>query len=337
MILALLENGNRTDAEVAELCGMKKGTVASIRRRLVETNAVSFKVVPHLAKIGCEMIGFHRGATNPGLAPHLSSYMDFTASSPQIFFGAFGANNVVLYTALRDISDYETFKQGHVKFFSGERHNSKAKLSDVIFPCSLTRANWTPQHTHMVYNFFDLDIDPPKIRYPEAAEVETPDFSSSEREVMISVVENPTFSDRAIASIAKISRQAVTKIRNRLFDDGVLSMACLPHFHNWGFEIYFVAHPKFKMWLSWDARIKEEPVEVTSLSFFSLSKADEAIGNYVAPYFKFYTDRSAELADWFHSRGLFDENMETLLFPLERSEYLRNFTYGPAIRSLLPE
>jgi DNA-binding Lrp family transcriptional regulator len=339
VILALTEDAGRTDSEIADLSGLKSGTVSSIRRRLVESGAISFVVVPQLSKLGCEIIGFHRGPTNPGVdsGTKAREYMNFTRGSPQVFFAMKGGNQVVFYTALKNIAEYDGFVQNHVRFFGGEKSRLKAKLSNSLFPCSLTRLTAVPRFAHIVHTHFGLDVPPPEVRYPEMASVETPDFTPAERKTLMAVVENPTSSDRTVASIVKLSRQAVTRIRNKLYDEGILTTVCIPHLQSWGFEIYLVGHPRYNMEIPWEKRLRSQPGEVNNLSFFTLSKADEGVGNYMTAKFSTYTDKSSEIMMWYHRHGLFDEELELLLFPLERTVCLRNFDFGPAVRSLLAE
>src|SRR5512136_822477 len=65
VILGLSEDATRTDAQIAELYGLKKGTVASIRRRLLDAGAIHYVNVPSFNKLGCEMLGFHVGSSEP--------------------------------------------------------------------------------------------------------------------------------------------------------------------------------------------------------------------------------------------------------------------------------
>src|SRR5512136_1904006 len=92
VILGLSEDATRTDVQIAELYGLKKGTVASIRRRLLDAGAISFVNVPSFYKLGCEMMGFHIGATEPSARAdtRANHYVEFTNKTPQIFEGMIG-------------------------------------------------------------------------------------------------------------------------------------------------------------------------------------------------------------------------------------------------------
>ena len=146
VILGLTEDASRTDAEIADTYDLKKGTVASIRRRLLDAGALSYLNVPAFQKLGCEMIGFHVGMTEPAERSdaRTNDYMEFCASSPQLFAGTIGGGAVIMYGAYRHATEYDAFIQSHNRFFSGDRRPSKAKLQSTMFPYGLSRMSPGP-------------------------------------------------------------------------------------------------------------------------------------------------------------------------------------------------
>lgn len=337
VIIGLSEDANRTDSEVADLYDLRKGTVASIRRRLLDAGAIHFVNVPSFNKLGCEMLGFHIGTADPSeeADARTNDYVEFCNRSPQIFEGILGGNSIAFYTVFRNATEYDTFVQSHNRFFSGSRRSSKAKLRSAVFPFALSRGTFVPNFASIIHNYFSLDIPAPRVQSPGPVEIESPDLSDSERATLIAMVENPMASDREIASIIKLSRQAVTRIRNRMIEDKMVSRACLPRLYKWGFEICAIAHAWFNMEMSWDKRLKSQPRAVVDLSFYTLSKPDEAVASYLIASFANYSERVETTLAWYHKVGAFDEKPEITLFPLERGIELRSFDYGPAVRELL--
>lgn len=337
VILGLTEDADRTDSEIAEAYGLKKGTVASIRRRLVDSGAIYYSNVPAFNKIGCEMIGFHSGTAEPSEQTNvrMNDYIEFCNTCPQIFEGMIGGSSVALFTAFRDVTDYELFMQSHSRFFTGSRRSSKARLRGTQFPFKLSKGTYVPNFASTVHNLFRMDVPAPKERIPVACEIETPDLSKSERMTMVAMVENPMASDREIASKVKLSRQAITRIRNRLVEDGFVTRVCIPRLSRWGFEICVIAHAQFNMELSWEMRLKSQPRRVVNASFFTLSKPDEAVAGFLVPGFSEYTEAMESVMAWYHKMDAFDEKPELTVFPLERSVELRTFEYGPAVRNML--
>jgi len=337
VILGLTEDATRTDAQIADLYGLKKGTVASIRRRLLDAGAITFTNVPAFNKLGCEMIGFHLGTAEPSeLADtRANHYIEFCNKTPQIFHGLVGGSSVVFFTALRNATEYNVIAQSHNKFFGGPRRESKARIVSSVFPFALSRGKFIPNFAPIVHRHFQLDVPPPRHLIPISVKVETPDLSKTEKTTLVALIENPRASDREVAAIVGLSRQAVTRIRNKLLEEGKFHPICIPRVYKWGFEICVVAHPKFSMELPWDKRMKSQPRESVELAFFLLSKADEAVGNYVAARYLEYSDQLEGMLAWYHKAKAFDEKPEITLFPLERSTELRTFDYGPAVRNLM--
>lgn len=337
VILGLAEDASRTDAQIADLYGLKKGTVASIRRRLLDAAAISFVNVPAFNKLGCEMVGFHVGTTEPSERSDtkVNHYLDFCSRNPELFHGLMGGTSVVMYTALRNATEFDSFAQAHNRFFSGTKRPSKARLVSTVFPYALSKVTVVPNFAPIVHRHFQLDVPPPKCPLPTTVETSDPDLSDTERACLVALVEHPRASDREIATIVKISRQAVTRIRNKFQDEGMIAPVCIPRLYKWGFEICAVAHPKFNMEIQWEKRLRSQPRECVDLSFFTLSKPDEAVSNYLIAKFTEYAEQLEGMLAWYHKVKAFDETPEITLFPLERCTELRTFEYGPAVRRLL--
>ncbi|MDQ1371099.1 MAG: hypothetical protein QG582_13, partial [Candidatus Thermoplasmatota archaeon] len=276
VILGLVEDADRTDAEIADVYGMNKGTVAAVRRRLVDSGAVTFVNVPAFNKLGCELMAFHSGTMDPAVEADskTNNYLEFCDSSPNVFHGIVGGGHVSLHAVFRDVTELETFLQGHNKFFSGTRRPSKAKLDTVMFPYRITRGTYRMNFAPTVHRFFEIDAPAPKARLSTLEEITEPDLSENERNTLLELVASPLSSDRQLASKVGLSRQAVTRIRRVLFEEGYLAKVCVPHLYKWGFELYVVSHAKFSMDMRWDIRVKSQPSETSDLPFFSLSKAD---------------------------------------------------------------
>ena len=337
VILGLTEDANRTDAEIGDLYGLKKGTVASIRRRLLDAGAITFVNVPAFNRLGCEMVGFHMGTIEPSERSdtRINHYLEFCGKSPQVFQGLMGGSNMVLYTALRNATEYDSFVQTHNKFFSSSRRSSKAKLISTVFPFGLSKGTFLPNFASIVHSHFQLDVPAPKCDLPTAVETESADLSETERLTLVAMVENPRASDLKVSSIVGLSRQAVTRIRNKLLEEGIFTPACIPRLYKWGFEICAVAHATFNMELPWEKRLKSQPRECIDRSFYSLSKADESVANYLVAKYTDYSKQLEGILAWYSKMKAFDEKPEITLFPLERCTELRTFDYGPAVRHLL--
>ncbi len=337
VILGLTEDASRTDAEVAELYGLKKGTVASIRRRLLDAGAIAFVNVPSFNRLGCELVGFHIGVTEPSERSDtkVNHYLEFCSRAPQVFHGLIGGTSVVMYTALRNATEFDTFVQAHSRFFSGAKRDSKARLASTLFPFALSRITPVPNFATIVHRHFQLEVPPPTSALPSPVETTPLDLSETEKACLISLVEHPRSSDREVASMVKLSRQAVTRIRNKLQEDGIVTPVCIPRLYKWGFEICLVAHPRFNMEIQWEKRLRSQPRDSVDLSFLTFSKPDEAVSNYLLARFKDYSEQLEKALAWYHKVKAFDENPEITLFPLERCTELRTFEYGPAVRHLL--
>lgn len=337
VMLGLTEDATRTDAQIADLFGLKKGTVAAARRRLLDAGAIDFVNVPAFNKLGCELLAVHIGTTEAieRADTRVNHYLDFCAQRPELFHGLIGGTSVVMFTVLRNATELDVFVQAHNRFFSGPRRPSKARLSTIIFPFALSKITMVPNFAPVVHRYFQLEVPPPRPVYPSLTEVSEPDLSPTERACMVALVEHPRASDREIGAIVKLSRQAVTRTRNKLQEEGLVIPACIPRLHRWGFEICAVVHSRFNMEVQWEKRLRSQPRAPVEFSYFTLSKADESITNYYIARFGEYSEQLESALAWYHKVKVFEEPPEITLFALERSNELRTFEYGPAVRRLL--
>jgi DNA-binding Lrp family transcriptional regulator len=337
VMLSLVEDATRTDKEVAELFGMNVGTVAAVRRRLVDAGAVYYVNIPSFNKLGCEMMAFHIGSTDPAVSGDVkvSNYLEFCSKSPQVFDAIIGGNSLSMFSVFRNGTEMERFIQSHNRYFSGAKRASKAKLATTAFPYSISRGTYGTNFAPLVHRFFKLDVPEPEARQPVSVEVESMDLSQNEQKVLLSLVENPTASDRHLASVVHLSRQAVTRIRHKLEEEGYYTSVCVPRLYKWGFEIYAVVRAQFSLDYGWTKRIHQQPKETTDLSFFTLSKADEGVGNYMISTFQEYVASIDPLLSWYHKTRALEENPEISLFSLEQCIELKTFEFGPALRHVI--
>ena len=337
VILALTEDAGRTDSEISDAYNIKKGTVSSARRRLLDAGAMNFAYVPAFNRMGCEMLACHFGAMDPAVRSDTKAnhYMEFCSHNPQIYHALIGGSSVVLFTALRNATELESFIHQHNAHFTGTKRASKARLSHVVFPYALSRFMQVPQFAPIVHNFFELDVPPPKRIPITQVRLDQIELNPTDTRVLPALVANPSASDREIASIVKLSRQAVARMRKKYLEEGLLTRICVPRLYRWGFEIYAVAHTKFSMDFGWDKRLKSQPKDVTERSFYSLSKADEAVANFMISKFAEYSEKYESILGWYHKVKAFEEGPDIILFSLDRSTELRTFDYSPAVKNLL--
>jgi DNA-binding Lrp family transcriptional regulator len=296
-----------------------------------------FAYVPAFNRLGCEMLVYHYGPTDPAVRSDTkaSHYMEFCSRTPQIHHALIGGNSVIFYTALRNATELESLIQQHNDFFTGTRRPSRAKLSQVIFPYALSRITSVPQFASIVHSYFGLENPLPKRIPISSVKYDLADLNHTDKKILPALVSGPSASDREIASVVKLSRQAVARMRKKYREEGLLTKICIPRLYRWGFEICGVAHPKFSTEYSLDRRLKSQPKEISDWSYYTLSKTNEAVMNFMVSKFTDYSEKAENVLGWYHKMKMFEEGPEVILFSLERSTELRTFDYYPAVKHLL--
>ena len=337
VIVAMIEDPSRTDAEIAEVCGMRTSTVATVRRRLLDAGAVFYINIPSFNKLGCEMIAFSKGVLNPAVSSDVKTdnYLDFCNHSPEIFDAIIGSQAVMFLSVLKSSADMEDQMLRHNKFFSGTRKPSKARLSTIAFPYELSRGTYTTNFAPLVHRFFKLDTPRPKPRPPVTVEVESPDLSENEKKVLVALVESPISPDREIATCVGLSRQTVTRIRHKLLEEEYCTFSCIPRLYRWGFEIFSTVHVRFAADFVWSDKFDAQPSEPVDYSFYSLLKPDEAVASHMISTFQDFTEGVEAGLAWYHKEKAFDQEPDITLMSLEHCVELKTFEFVPALRSVL--
>ena len=337
VIVSLVEDATRTDAQIAELNGMNAGTVATVRRRLLDAGALFYVNVPAFNRLGCEMMVCHIGVLDPARSfeAKSSDYMKFCMSSPHIFDAIIGAKSIVMYSVLRNATELENLKASHNRFFSGSSKGSKARIASITFPYSVSRGTYSLNYAPTVRRYFEVDDPGKPVCEPTSAEVTSPDLTENEKKVFMAIVENPAESDRAVAVRVGMSRQSVTRIQNKLSEEGYYSHVCVPRLYRWGFEIFSVVRVLFSSDFAYSDRVEMQPKEPVTYSFFSLVKAEEAVANHLIASFQDFTKGLDTGLAWYHRENAFEADPAITLLSLEHSIELRTHDFAPALRNVL--
>ncbi len=337
VILGLTEDANRTDADIADIFDMNKGTVAAVRRRLLDAGAIFYVNIPSFSRLGCEMVACHVGTLSPAVSADAkaNNYLEFCNQSPHVFHGIIGGSAVILYTVFKNATDMDLFIQNHHSFFSGGRRSSRAQLETSYFPFALSRGTFATNFAPLVHRYFDLETPAPAVRKTESALVDEIELSANEAAILTSLVERPTASDNEISAAVGLSRQAVTRIRHKLEENKLFTRVCIPRVYKWGFEIFAVGRSQFSMDMPWKERVADTPQILSEMSFLTLSKANEAVSSFMVATFQDYADNAESLLGWYHNGNVFDEEPKITMLPLERCIELRNFDFVPPLKHAL--
>jgi len=334
----LLDDGTHSDKDIAERFGMKTGTVASARRRLVSSGTVTYAYIPAFNRLGCEMLGFHLGTADltVSLEKRSSQYAEFCTVSPQVFFGILGGNSVLFYTALKDATEHERFMEGYDRFFSGKMKGSRTRLQSHMFPYRLSWGTYSLNFSPLVRLCYGVEGPEPRARLPRTEDIEEPDLKGTEAKGLVTFVEKPWLTDEAVSNIIGVSRQAVTSMRNKFVERGLLHPAWIPDLRTWGLEILVAIHAHFLEEIPWEKVTGEsDHGDLLRNSFFTMAKKYEVVGNHISPSFEHFSDLSDRTNRIFERLPLLGARPEIALFPLGRARFLRYFEFGPAVRHLL--
>ncbi len=116
ILVALVENRNSNDSQIADMLRMPRTTVSQIRRRLYEEGLVSTVNIPNLVELRCELIVFTHIVLRSDTVDLKKAHAYFESRNSTVFLAS---KNLELFhiDVYSDYNDYENQKNIDEKFY----------------------------------------------------------------------------------------------------------------------------------------------------------------------------------------------------------------------------
>lgn len=287
VLFGFVEDGSRTDADVANRIGLGESTVCMMRRKLVRENHLEFWNLPSFHRLGCDTVVFFLQELSL-LAPKdekTEAYRTFFRQNPMVFDSLMSGDMVIFMTAFRRLSEYVLFLDRYEACFGGSRL-LRGPLQKVVFPLDITQGDTGYNFAPSLYRIFGLTIEEPHCRKPDFLEIEAARLNRVKANGLTRIIESPYATDSQIGRALRRSRQRVTEMRNEFRRRGLYKKIAVPTFNSSEFGAIAYAHLEFNPETTFDEKIDVAGDEWWKQSFGTLHRDSEVVVCYLFRDFK---------------------------------------------------
>ncbi|MBI5001261.1 MAG: hypothetical protein HZB92_07045 [Euryarchaeota archaeon] len=318
------------DRELGLSMGMRTSTVTAIRHRLVQRRLVRKVRVPMPQRLGKEIFFVGYGSfSRPGSRAHREVLGSAAESLGPVFLFAEGGANGFFMGAAKNYTETKKCIDGFAHSIHG--HDLAAQpWTYVIFPFQVSK----------VLNFFDMshvvarllgvrgadEVAVPQLSYEECGSVP---LSQKARDILAGLSMWPEESDIFTAEQVGASRQAVSRLRKRFEDGGVLKTLYLPDLKALGGELMALSHVGFNPRCV--LRDRREGVRMLlreSPHVFVISGSFECVMLHAFRDYQEYEAARNKLYSFYRSHEFLQGEPRTVLFSSENPRYLKYFDFA---------
>ncbi len=328
VLQGLVEHPTLNDRELSERISIKPSTTTAIRRRLRERGVFCTKRIPMGHKLGYEILAVAYGGLKPTLnEKHRQIFLEWIDKIPNVFLSMASSDAVLNVAYLKNYSSFREYT---------DRISEKFRDSELI-----DSETWVPVifsfDACKLLSFFDYG---PAVRraFGEKEEVkldlkfeklEKEQLSNKEKSVLRGLVMYPESSDKTVSEKIGASRQAVSSMKKRFEDSGIMRTIRVVNLEKIGYNILGVVHSLFTPQATIEKRrngIMKIQEAIPSL----LSVASNPENVMVAPtmsYDEYHEIRKSALK-LYTGRGYLREEPRVTLFPLSDTVMVKDHDFS---------
>jgi len=328
VLLGLVEHPRLNDRELSEEIDVKPSTTTAIRRRLREKGVFRTKRIPMGHKLGYEILAVGYGRFRSALdAKQREAFQKWVRGIPYVFL-SLECTEAVFNTAY--FKNYGMFRE------YTDAVAEKFKHSDMF-----DSRTWVPVifgfDTCKLLSFFDYG---PAVRHAFGIKKEVkPDLefekplkerlTKKEKSVLRGLVVYPESSDKRIAEKIGASRQAVSSMKKRFEDSGILRTVRIVNLKEIGYSLLAMAHSVFAPHAT--IKVRSEGIKMiqeTIPSILNVASNPENVLFTPTEDYDEYHELRKEALKLYMGKGFLHEEPEITLFPLSDTMTTKDYDFS---------
>ena len=325
---ALVKNPLLNDRKTAESAKLKLSTLTAIRRRLREEELFRTYRIPLLQRIGMEIITVSYGSMLKGSAQE--AFLKKTEAFMLVqnaIYGVTDMNHDLLVDFMPNYTEFKKSSEQFERFFFMHDPQPEDRMTSVLFPTgdtvmTLSFFDYTP----VLERMFKGKVSKRKAEYIEMGDR---NLTKKERSAFITFVNNPEVTDKKVAELAGISRQAASTMKTRFYGEGLMKQVRIPDLSKLGFKIIGLTHLKFNPKFGLNDRNDEKILRTAQTPhFFTLFNSTDAIILSAHTDFEEYSMDASNLLSAYRKNEAMVEETNTDLFSVDQTTVLKMHDYS---------
>lgn len=328
VLQGLVEHPTLNDRELSEKISIKPSTTTAIRRRLRDKDVFRTIRIPIGHRLGYEILAIAYGRLKPTLEEkHKQAFKEWVKEIPYVFLSLASSDSILNLAYLKNYTMYRAYSDKITDMFKHSDLVDHETWVAVIFSLDACK----------LVNFFDYG---PAVRHAfdikEKAKVSTEfeelaceRLTKKEKSVLRGLVQYPESSDKTIAEKIGASRQAVSSMKKRFEEIGIMKTVRMVDLEKIGYGILAVAHSVFTPQAS--VKVRKDGIRhilETIPSILNIASNPENV--LVAPtknYDEFHSMKKGAL-ELYGKRGFLRDEPRMTLFPFSDMTIVKDFDFS---------
>jgi len=323
VLWGLTEYPDLKDNKISKKLGIKRRTFGAVKTKLKNNGVFSTLIFPDFNALGCEILTVCYGTFNP-----LTTFEDRKKDAQNIIeceeiLHAYSTDREFFAMSVsKNFTDFRKKAFEIVRTY--KQKNFFENVTHVHFPLEISRY-WFFEFSELIKMLFGFDAE--SERKDENA-LKRVRLTKKEKKVLYSLVGMPDAKNIDIAHRTGIAMHTVGKIKKNLLEMGVIKIRKIPDLEMLDCEVLACIHVKYKS----DKRTgyEHQAAEILRIDSDSEMVSLSLFKNYTA--YKDYYDRKLE---YLRSNDLIDEDPVVMLFPVEKLNAFKYFSFAPLVKKVL--
>jgi len=328
VLYGLVKHPTLNDRQLSEVINVKPSTTTAIRRRLREKEVYSTRRIIMGGGLGYEILSVFCGEIGASITETVRQKLLKTIHlAHPIFYALEAPDSVFAMGYFRDFSEYRSFtdaawdKLGSSDLFECER------WSWALFSLRNSRILRFFDYGPALRHVFGIKERTKFVKSPEKTSKER--LSKKEKSVLQGLVNCPESSDKEVAQKIGASRQAVSSMKKRFEEKGLIRTIRVVDLSKVGYSILALAHntfsPKASVEVRWPQLLK---IDEMIPQFLNVTSNPESILFASATDYDTYRILRREALKLYSEKGYFRKDPFLTLFPLPETRIVKNLDFS---------
>lgn len=325
------------DRQLSEIIKVKPSTTTAIRRRLRERGVFHTKRMPMANRLGYEILVFVFGRIKPDTAKsELKKLLKWVQDAPGIFYAFKSSVSMCCVGYFKNYSEYRNLADAVWEAFGDKGPIEPSSWRSVVFSIERCKLTNFFDYTSPLRRLFEIDEKVELVRELETITDEK--LSKKEKIVLGGLVANPESSDKTVAEKVGASRQAVSSMKKRFEESGILRTLRIVNLEKVGYQIMAVGHLQFQpqatLSVRWDGI--ERTVGLTPLILMVTSSPETVAIGLMSKYEELHELRR-DFLEYYAKRGFYGEDPAVTMFPVSDTKVIKDFDFSGFMDRLINE
>jgi DNA-binding MarR family transcriptional regulator len=324
----LVKYPRMNDRELSEVIGVKPSTTTAIRRRLRKKEVFCTKRIPMGHKLGFEILVVAYGRLKPTLSEKdRQAFRDWVKDIPYVFLSMECSDSMLNMAYLKNFSMYREYTDTITDMFKHSDLIDAKTWVAVIFGFDTSKLlsyfDCGPAVRHKFGIKEEVDID------SSFEELAPEKLTKKEISVLSGLVRYPESSDKEVAEKIGASRQAVSMMKRRFEDAGIIRTVRMVDMEKIGYSILVLAHSAFTPHATMKFRHKGIKVvrETIPAILNVASNPENVMFAPVIDYDEYHSLRTKTLRLYMEKEYMREEPRVTLL-PLSDTRVIKDYDFS---------